>query len=213
MSAYPVPTILPIFNSSSFPLNSDFLTIQDGNKFLEKVGGTMSGGLTTNAGINNTAGNIVLNSTALRFKDNLNNNNAIVYIGGGTNGLVAQGENRLFLSTSNVGGTIINNRITNFNEPIKIGINGNNINNLQTGRVSNSGSSTYTITFPNPYGSTPNVIANLVRNNIGFSFVIQIQSITATDFTYTVYAQSTSSPASPPFLATDGHDLIWMSFI
>ena len=70
----------------------------------------------------------------------------------------------------------------------------------------------YTITFPNAYGSTPNVIANLIRTSSGFSFFIQIQSITAIDFTYKVYGQSTTPPSSP-FIANDPHDLIWIAYI
>jgi hypothetical protein len=57
---FPPPTILPIFNSINYPSNSDFLTIQDGNKYLQKVGGTISPNIlritNTNASTNSTSG-------------------------------------------------------------------------------------------------------------------------------------------------------------
>ena len=42
MSSYPIPTILPIYNEINFPSNGDFLTVQDGNKYLPKTGGSVN---------------------------------------------------------------------------------------------------------------------------------------------------------------------------
>jgi len=215
MSAYPFPknSSLSVFNPIYFLYGNDNLTIKTANqRYLQLAGGRLSGGLTTNAGINNTAGNIVLNSTALRFKDNLNNNNSILYLGGGTNGLVVAGENQLFLNTTNTGGTIVNNRITNFNDAVRIGSNGNNINNLQSGKVSNSGSTLYTITFPNAYGSVPNVITTLIKSSSTASFYINVQSITATDFTYRLFFTSLGTGVQINNV-TDAHDVSWIAFI
>lgn len=62
MSAQPPPTILPIFNSLNFPNNDEFLTVQDGNKYLPKTGGTISPNIlritNTSPSTNSTSGAI-----------------------------------------------------------------------------------------------------------------------------------------------------------
>ena len=50
---YSRPTILSIFNSQSFPSNSDFLTVQDGNKYLVK-----NNGVVNNVKVNSIGSNI-----------------------------------------------------------------------------------------------------------------------------------------------------------
>jgi hypothetical protein len=57
---YPVSTILPIFNSINYPSPTDFLIIQDGNRYLPKTGGVISPNIlritNTSSSTNSTSG-------------------------------------------------------------------------------------------------------------------------------------------------------------
>ena len=96
------------------------------------------------------------------------------------------------------------------NSGVRIGASGTDIPTFRFGNSTNSGSTSYTVSFGYTFTSAPTVSTVCVRNDTSNQFIIQLLNVTTTNFTYRLVVTSIANP-SQTYAGTDSHGIHWIA--
>ncbi|MEY3401621.1 MAG: hypothetical protein RLZZ86_1236 [Cyanobacteriota bacterium] len=205
-----------IFNPLNFPSLSDDLSVQEANSLYLSLGpaSQKANGIKTFNNIK--ADELSLTSATPIVWDNLSFG-ASSRISPQDNGW-NQSFNLPTYPFSSLDTLTANNAIQTLNNKtlgsFKVGANGTATNNslIQHGRVTQSGSGSFTVTFPTAFAlsTTPTVLISYEIGNTSFLFLCQLTAVTRTQFTYRTYLATIANPAQVT-TAGDVHTLHWLA--